>query len=52
MRVMKQKKMQKKARNIRKLSIMHSDCGCQYTSKEYKKADEGMTLSYSSKAYP
>ena len=31
---------------------MHFDRGRQYTSKEYVEATEGMTLSYSKKAYP
>lgn len=42
----------KKARNISKPLIMHSDRGRQYTSKDYANATTGMTLSYSKKAYP
>lgn len=42
----------KKARNVSTPLIMHSDRGGQYTSKDYTDATEGMTLSYSKKAYP
>ncbi len=45
----------KKARSTRNVSrplIMHSDRGCQYTSNDYADVTEGMTLSYSKKAYP
>ena len=42
----------KELRHIDKPLIMHSDRGRQYTSKDYKDATEGMTLSYSKKAYP
>ena len=42
----------KELRHIDKPLIMHSDRGIQYTSKDYKDATEGMTLSYSKKAYP
>ena len=42
----------KELRHIDKPLFMHSDRGRQYTSKDYKDATEGMTLSYSKKAYP
>lgn len=42
----------KKARNIEKPLILHSDRGIQYTSKDYTTATSGITLSYSKKAYP
>ena len=32
--------------------IMHSDCGVQYVSKEYKRVTANMQCSYSKKAYP
>ena len=44
-----------KAKRIRQVTrpfIMHSDRGCQYTSTAYIDATEGMTRSYSKKAYP
>ena len=44
-----------KAKRIRQVTrpfIMHSDRGCQYTSTAYIDATEGMTGSYSKKAYP
>lgn len=42
----------KKARNVDKPLILHSDRGVQYTSKDYADATEGIILSYSKKAYP
>lgn len=42
----------KRVRNADKPLIMHSDCGRQYTAKDYEEATAGMTLSYSKKAYP
>lgn len=42
----------KSARNVNKLLIMHSDRGRQYTSNEYKDVTDGISLSYSKKAYP
>jgi Transposase and inactivated derivatives len=42
----------KRTRHVTKPLIMHSDRGCQYTSTEYIAATEGMTRSYSKKAYP
>lgn len=42
----------KKARNISKPLIMHSDRGVQFTSVDYMKATNGFTCSYSKKAYP
>lgn len=42
----------KGARHVNRPLIMHSDRGCQYTSTEYMNATQGMTRSYSKKAYP
>lgn len=42
----------KSARNVNKPLIMHSDRGRQYTSNEYKDVTDGISLSYSKKAYP
>lgn len=42
----------KSARNVNKLLIMHSDRGRQYTSNDYKDVTDGISLSYSKKAYP
>lgn len=42
----------KARRNIDKLFILHSDCGSQYVSKEYKRVTATMQCSYSPKAYP
>lgn len=42
----------KSARNVSKPLIMYSDRGRQYTSNDYDDVIEGMTLSYSRKAYP
>ena len=39
-------------RQVTRPFIMHSDRGCQYTSTAYIDATEGMTGSYSKKAYP
>lgn len=42
----------KSARNVNKPLIMHSDRGRQYTSNDYKDVTDGISLSYSKKAYP
>ena len=42
----------KKSRGIDKPKILHSDRGIQYTCTAYRNATNGMTLSYSKKAYP
>ena len=42
----------KRARNVSKPLILHSDRGRQYTAKDYADTTSGMTLSYSKKAYP
>lgn len=42
----------KRSRHVSKPLIMHPDCGCQYTSTDYIDVTEGMTRSYSKKAYP
>lgn len=42
----------KSARNVNKPLIMHSDRGRQYTSNDYKNVTDGISLSYSKKAYP
>ena len=42
----------RKTRKVNKPLVLHSDRGRQYTSNDYKNAAEGMTLSYSKKAYP
>jgi len=42
----------KKARNINKPLVMHSDRGIQYTCTVYQKATEQFINSYSKKAYP
>ena len=42
----------KTERTISKPLILHSDRGVQYTSSEYVHATEGVTCSYSKKAYP
>lgn len=42
----------KSARNVDKPLIMHSDRGRQYTSNDYKDVTDGISLSYSKKAYP
>ena len=42
----------KMVRNINKPLILHSDRGRQYTSNDYKDVSDGITLSYSKKAYP
>ena len=42
----------KRARNVSKPLILHSDRGRQYTAKDYADTASGMTLSYSKKAYP
>ena len=42
----------KRARNVSKPLILHSDRGRQYTAKDYVDTTSGMTLSYSKKAYP
>nr|WP_021171210.1 IS3 family transposase [Sporomusa ovata]EQB24636.1 transposase [Sporomusa ovata DSM 2662] len=42
----------KEKRKIDRPLVMHSDRGCQYVSKDYRNATEGMILSYSKKAYP
>ncbi len=45
-------KKAKSTRNASRPLIIHSDRGCQYTSNDYAGVTEGMTLSYSKKAYP
>ena len=42
----------KKARNVTKPLVMHSDRGIQYTCSSYQNATEGFINSYSKKAYP
>ncbi len=42
----------KKARNVDKPKIMHSDRGIQYTCEAYMEATKGWKRSYSKKAYP
>lgn len=42
----------KRTRHVNRPLIMHSDWGCQYTSTDYIEATQGMTRSYSKKAYP
>lgn len=42
----------KKARPIDQPLIFHTDRGCQYVSERFLEATEGMTNSYSKKAYP
>lgn len=42
----------KEKRKLDKPLIMHSDRGCQFVSREYQMATEGMIRSYSKKAYP
>ena len=42
----------KKARNISKPLVMHSDRGVQYTCEAYKEATRQFVNSYSKKAYP
>lgn len=42
----------KKARNVDKPKIMHSDRGVQYTCDAYMEATKGWKKSYSKKAYP
>ena len=42
----------KKSRGIDKPKILHSDRGIQYTCTAYRNTTNGMTLSYSKKAYP
>lgn len=42
----------KKARDVEKPLIFHSDRGIQYVSREYREATENWVRSYSKKAYP
>ena len=42
----------RKTRKVNKPLVLHSDRGRQYTSNDYKDAADGITLSYSKKAYP
>lgn len=42
----------KARRNTDKPLVIHSDCGSQYVSKEYRKATAKMQRSYSKKAFP
>lgn len=45
-------KKAKKNRNVDKPLVLHSDRGIQYTCGTYQDATEGLTRSYSKKAYP
>ena len=45
-------KKAKARRNDDEPLILHSDCGSQYVSKEYKRVTAAMQCSYSKKAYP
>ena len=47
-----QKEIARLRRNLDLSLIIHSDRGCQYVAKEYKKATALMQRSYSKKAYP
>lgn len=42
----------KRARNVNKPLVMHSDRGIQFVCSEYVKATDGLQRSYSKKAYP